>query len=112
MFQSIRTRTAEQIAADEANNAWMASRRALRPQPVPTIQGNARVPELAGGFDPKLVAARARAQAETERKQHKKLTAKAERVHRQKILTQPYESSPSMMDLLNQCVRVTPAVEC
>jgi hypothetical protein len=70
-----------------------------------------RVPEFPA-VDPILARAREKAAREVANKEHKKLTAKTERAHRQAILTKPYESSPSMMDLLNQCVRVTPAVEC
>jgi hypothetical protein len=111
MFNSIRTRTPEQVAADEANNNWAASRRALRPQAAPTVAGSSRLSDVHVP-DPATERARARAQAEIAAKQHGKITKAAERAHRHKLLTQFYQGGPQMMDLLNRSTRKTPDREC
>ncbi len=107
-FKSLGNRSPQEIAADELNNNWAASRRALRPQAAPSIAGSSRLSDVHVP-DPVLERAREKAAREVANKEHKKLTAKAERAHRHKLLTEVYTGSPQLMDLLNTCNRMTPS---
>jgi len=97
MFQSIRSRTPEQAAADAANLQWQADRRATRPQAtVDMFAGSSRVPEFAKN-DP----AQVKAQHDAERRNLERLaqlTKKEKFAARKTVLTKSWHS-PEMRTL-------------